>query len=171
MRSLTITAVCAVFALSAMAADAPKPAHADMFMSHWKTAGDYTLAIAEQMPAESYGFKPVPEEMSFAEQLIHIAEVNAELLSMLTGDKFAEAKPATLDKDSVLKYVRASFDWTNAEIGKLTDEEIQKSYKMEGSSMSGHEVLMLAWNHTTHHRGQLIVYLRLKGIKPTDYKF
>jgi uncharacterized damage-inducible protein DinB len=37
--------------------------------------------------------------------------------------------------------------------------------------MSGHEVLMLAWDHTTHHRGQLIVYLRLKGIKPTDYKF
>jgi len=29
--------------------------------------------------------------------------------------------------------------------------------------MSGHEVLMLAWDHTTHHRGQLIVYLRLKG--------
>jgi len=28
------------------------------------------LAIAEQMPAESYGFKPVPEQMSFAEQLV-----------------------------------------------------------------------------------------------------
>jgi uncharacterized damage-inducible protein DinB len=70
-----------------------------------------------------------------------------------------------------MKFVRDSFDWTNAEMAKVTPEEMQKSYKMEGSQMSGHEVLMLAWDHTTHHRGQLIVYLRLKGIKPTDYKF
>ncbi|MGA3024987.1 MAG: DinB family protein [Bryobacteraceae bacterium] len=166
-----IAAVCAVFAVSAFAADAPAPAHSDVFAKHWKTAGDYTMAIAEQMPAESYGFKPVPEEMSFAEQLVHIAQANSYFVSMLTGDKFADAKPTSLDKDTVIKFVRASFDWTNAELAKLTDEEIQKSYKMEGQSMSGHEVLMLAWNHTTHHRGQLIVYLRLKGIKPTDYKF
>jgi len=123
------------------------------------------------MPAESYGFKPVPEEMSFAEQLLHIAEANTYFFSTVTGDKFAEAKPTSLDKDSVLKYVRDSFDWTNAELAKVTPDEIRKSYPLEGQQMSGHEVLMLAWDHTTHHRGQLIVYLRLKGIKPTDYKF
>jgi len=171
MRSLMIVTVCAVFALSAFAADAPKPAHSDMFLSHWKTAGDYTVAIAEQMPAESYGFKPVPEEMSFAEQLVHIVQANTYFLSTLTGDKSPLEKPASLDKDTVVKFVRASFDWSNAEVAKLTEEEIQKSYTIEGQSMSGHEMLMLAWNHTTHHRGQLIVYLRLKGIKPADYKF
>ncbi len=53
----------------------------------------------------------------------------------------------------------------------MTSRTAQKMYQMEGQQMSGHEVLMLAWDHTTHHRGQLIVYLRLKGIKPTDYKF
>lgn len=160
-----------MFAVSAFAADAPAPAHSDVFAKHWKTAGDYTVAIAEQMPAESYGFKPVPEEMSFAEQLVHIAQANNYFFSMLSGDKAPLEKPAVLDKDTVVKFVRASFDWSNAELGKLTEDAIQKSYKMEGQSMSGHEVLMLAWNHTTHHRGQLIVYLRLKGIKPTDYKF
>jgi uncharacterized damage-inducible protein DinB len=167
---MTIVAVCAMFAVSAFAADAP-PTHANALASHWKTAGDYTIAIAEQMPAESYGFKPVPEEMSFADQLMHIADANSYFLSALTGDKFTEAKPASLDKAGVLKYLRDSFEWSNAEVAKLTDDEMQKSYSMEGQSMSGHEVLMLAWNHTTHHRGQLIVYLRLKGIKPTDYRF
>jgi len=29
----------------------------------------------------------------------------------------------------------------------------------------------LAVDHTAHHRGQCIVYLRMKGIKPTDYQF
>jgi len=171
MRSLIIAAVCAVFAVSAFAADAPPPPHSDVFANHWKTAGDYTVAIAEQMPAESYGFEPVPEEMSFAEQLVHIVGANNYFFSALTGDKAPLDKPAGLDKDNVVKFVRASFDWANAELAKVTEEQIQKSYKMEGQSMSGHEMLMLAWNHTTHHRGQLIVYLRLKGIKPTDYKF
>jgi uncharacterized damage-inducible protein DinB len=170
MKSLTIALLCAFCAAFTFAADAPAN-HTDVFASHWKTAGEYTVAIAEQMPAESYGFKPVPEEMSFAEQLLHIADANTYFFSTITGDKFTEAKPTTLDKDSVLKYVRDSFAWTNAELAKVTPDEIQKSYKMEGESMSGHEMLMLAWNHTTHHRGQLIVYLRLKGIKPTDYKF
>ncbi len=94
--------------LSAFAADAPAPNHADVFAKHWKTAGDYTVAIAEQMPAESYGFKPVPEEMSFAEQLVHIAQANGYFFSAVTGDKLPLEKPATLDKASVMKYLRAS---------------------------------------------------------------
>jgi len=170
MKNLIIATVCAAFTLSAIAADA-LPSHADVFAKHWKTAGDYTLAIAEQMPAESYGFKPVPEEMSFAEQLVHIADANGYFFSAVTGDKPPVQKPTVLDKANVMKYLRASFDWTNAELAKVTGDEMQKAYPMEGQQMSGHEVLMLAWDHTTHHRGQLIVYLRLKGIKPTDYKF
>ncbi|MGA2183129.1 MAG: DinB family protein [Bryobacteraceae bacterium] len=171
MRSLIIVAVCAVFAMCAFAADAPRSTHSDVFAKHWKTAGDYTVAIAEQMPAESYSFKPVPEQMSFAEQLVHIVGANNYFFSMLTGDKAPQEKPASLDKDNVVKFVRASFDWASAELAKVTDEQMHKTYPMEGQQMSGHEVLMLAWDHTTHHRGQLIVYLRLKGIKPTDYKF
>lgn len=170
MRSLMIAAVIAVCATCAFAADAPA-SHSDVFAKHWKTAGDYTLAIAEQMPAESYAFKPVPEQMSFAEQLVHIAEANSYFFSAVTGDKSPLGKPASMNKDDVMKFVRASFEWSGAELAKVTGEQMQKAYPMEGQQMTGHEVLMLAWDHTTHHRGQLIVYLRLKGIKPTDYKF
>src|ERR1017187_1975646 len=135
MKNLIIAAVCAVFAMSAFAADAP-PTHSDIFAKHWKTAGDYTLAIAEQMPAESYGFKPVPEEMSFAEQLVHIADANGYFLSTVTGDKPSVEKPTVLDKANVIKYLRASFDWTNAELAKVTGDEMQKTYPMEGQQMS-----------------------------------
>jgi uncharacterized damage-inducible protein DinB len=166
MRRVILAFAGAAFALPLLA-----QSHMDMMATHWKTAATYTLAIADQMPAENYGFKPVPEEMSFAEQLVHIAQANAYMFGVLTGDKFTEAPPKEVTKENVTKFVRDSFDWTTAELAKITPEEVQKSYPMEGHQMSGHEVLMLAWNHTTHHRGQLIVYLRLKGIKPTDYKF
>ena len=167
MRRLIPAIAAAAFALPLLAQ------HMDMMATHWKTAATYTLAIADQMPAENYGFKPVPEEMSFGKQLVHIAQANAYFFGTLTGDKFTEAPPKDneLTKENVTKYVHDSFDWTTAELAKITPEEMQKAYPLEGQQMSGHEVLMLAWDHTTHHRGQLIVYLRLKGIKPTDYKF
>jgi len=165
MRRFILALAGAAFALPLLAQ------HMDMMATHWKTAATYTLAIADQMPAENYGFKPNPAEMSFAEQLVHIARANAYFFGTLTGDKFTEVPPKELTKENVTKFVRDSFDWTTAELAKITPEEMQKSYPLEGQQMSGHEVLMLAWDHTTHHRGQLIVYLRLKDIKPTDYKF
>jgi uncharacterized damage-inducible protein DinB len=37
--------------------------------------------------------------------------------------------------------------------------------------MSALEVVLFAFDHMEHHRGQCIVYLRVKGIKPVDYVF
>jgi len=42
-------------------------------LQHWKTSKAYTIAIAQQMPEADYGFRPNSEEMTFKEQLMHIA--------------------------------------------------------------------------------------------------
>lgn len=168
MRNLFAAVVCTAFAACAFA---QTPAQLGAFPEHWKTAAAYTIAIAEQMPAESYSFKPVPEEMSFAEQLVHIAQANNFMIGTVAGQKPPMQKPLSLDKENVLKFLHESFDWTSALVAKFTPEQVQKSYQMEGHAMAGADVLGLAWNHTTHHRGQLIVYLRLKGIKPVDYEY
>ena len=44
-------------------------------------------------------------------------------------------------------------------------------YSAEGTQMSGLELVMLAFDHTTHHRAQTEMYLRAKGITPTEYTF
>ena len=41
----------------------------------------------------------------------------------------------------------------------------------EGQKMTSLEAIMMAFDHVEHHRGQAIVYLRYKGIKPVDYRF
>ena len=45
----------------------------DNFLQDWKISRQFTIAVAEKMPAEFYGFKATPEERSFGEQMIHIA--------------------------------------------------------------------------------------------------
>jgi hypothetical protein len=43
------------------------------FVHHWQVSKPFTLNVANAMPAEFYSFKPNAEEMSFGEQIIHIA--------------------------------------------------------------------------------------------------
>ena len=40
-------------------------------LEKFKKAKSYTLSMAEKLPEVKYDFKPVKEEMSFKEQLVH----------------------------------------------------------------------------------------------------
>ena len=43
---------------------------------HWKVSGEFTIAVANAMPGDSYNFKPNPDEMTFGQLMAHIAGVN-----------------------------------------------------------------------------------------------
>jgi hypothetical protein len=71
-----------------------------------------------------------------------------------------------------------------AEAGVLRSEEVGKGNRRGGSEdgfrrtidtgegkMSALEAVILLIDHVEHHRGQAVVYLRFKGIKPADYRF
>src|SRR5205809_3725331 len=102
--------IAALFIAAAVAA----PAHAQDVKSivakHLATSRDFTLKVAEQMPDADFGFKLTPPQMSFAEQLVHLSEEQAGLLSPLTGAAPKASKPASMSKKDVLVFIRQSFD-------------------------------------------------------------
>ena len=66
----------------------PAPAQTtvkDVLVKHWKTSGDFTLAVARAMPADSYNFRPVPEEMSFGQLMAHIGGINLYACANASG--------------------------------------------------------------------------------------
>jgi hypothetical protein len=78
-----LTGLLAVSFLAGMAAAASGPAENDfkaLFAKHWQISKEFTLAVAEAMPAESYDFKPNPEEMGFGE-LMSKRQTNRILVS------------------------------------------------------------------------------------------
>src|ERR1017187_6932439 len=79
--------------------------------THWKTSKTFTLAVADQMPAADWSFKPNPAQMSFGEQMAHIADANAYFFALLTGDKSPIGKPADFQKATVMKLLADSFDY------------------------------------------------------------
>ena len=140
-------------------------------LKHLKTSRDFTLKVADQMPEADYGFKLTPPQMSFAEQITHLAQTQAEVLAAFSNEKPNPGKPASMHKKDVLAYVRQSFDNSIDKVSKLTPAQISKTYNSEEGSMTGLELLMFLMDHTTHHRASAEMYLRAKGIKPAEYQF
>ncbi len=156
-------------------AAAAMPAFAQMdvkavVLKHLQTSRDFTLKVADQMPESAYDFKLTPPQMSFAEQMVHLAQAFDEFLSPLTGQP-ASGKPASMSKKDVIAFVGKSFDDAIAKVSKLTTAQITKSYNTGEGPISGLDMLMELLDHTTHHRASAEMYLRAKGITPAEYLF
>ena len=169
VRMLTLVLACA----SALLVTAP--AHAQdlkaIVVKHLTTSRDFTLKVADQMPEADYGFKLTPPQMSFAEQMVHLAQDQAGLLAPFSGETPKQAKPASMSKKDVMAFVRQAYDQSIAMVSKLTPAQISKTYQGFEGSMTGLELLMFVLDHSTHHRASAEMYLRAKGIAPAEYQF
>jgi hypothetical protein len=152
----------------------------DALVKHWKVTGDFTIAVAKLMPADQYGFRPVPEELSFGQLILQIAGANMGACSAASGMPRLTVPPALaqavkeekkdVDKDSAVKFLSDTFDFCNQAVASMTPEKLDA---MVGGTrkMTGFEWLWAYFTHTAHHRGQAEVYLRVKGIQPPAYVF
>ena len=166
---LTPLFVCACVLLVSQPASAQMDIRA-IVVKHLTTSRDFTLKVADQMPEADYGFKLTPPQMSFAEQMVHLADDQAGLLAPFSTEKPKPSKPASMSKKDVMAFVRQSYDQSIALVSKLTPEQISRSYQF-GGSMTGLELLMFVLDHSTHHRASAEMYLRAKGIAPAEYQF
>ncbi|MGH9720170.1 MAG: DinB family protein [Bryobacteraceae bacterium] len=161
----------AVFAILLLAA-APLLARGkwhEEFLKHWKVSKEFTLAVAGLMPADGYSSKPNPEEMTFGELMVHIGDANTRNFALIAGIQ-PPAKPAATGKATAMQYLAASFDFCLKAAEALSEEQLDQ---MTGPSknMSARERMWAYFTHTAHHRGQAEVYLRVRNIKPPEYRF
>ena len=176
--------LCAVVALtiaSASAQGAKLNSVLDVpeFVRDWQISKQFTMEVAQAMPAEFYTFKATPEEMSFGEQIVHIAGANVFRFKQITGIQppfeFDPGKPGPTDKETSLKRLEQSFDYVLNVLPKVTSEQLQRTWNIPSwkgrTQPDGRAMIMNMFVHTAHHRAQCEVYLRLKGIKPPDYTF
>jgi uncharacterized damage-inducible protein DinB len=154
----------------------------DILLKHWKTSGDLTIAVANAMPADQYGFRPVPAEMSFGELMIHIALANRGACANASGlpapaltDKIAawgkDLEKADVDKDTAVQFLTSTFNFCEQAIPQVPDSRMNTIVGNPARKLTGEEWLWSYFTHTAHHRGQAEVYLRLKGITPPEYDF
>jgi uncharacterized damage-inducible protein DinB len=160
-----------LFAVVAVATASAADSGVSRYVEHLKTSRDFTLKVAQQMPDADYGYKLTDQQMSFAQQLVHLSGANASFCAALSGEKSPVDKPGSMKKAEVIDFIGKSYDYCIKVVSGASTEQMNKSFKAEDGTMSGWELVMLALDHSTHHRAQCEMYLRSKGITPTSYEF
>lgn len=129
---------------------------------------DYVIRAAEKMAAADYAFRPTPDVRTFAQQIAHIADDQYNLCAPARGEKRPAAYTAIEDslstKAELVPALKAAFTYCDAAYGTLTDASgMQPSLGRDRNRFS-----MLNWNlwHTWEHYGNIVVYLRMKGLVP-----
>src|SRR5215212_9981690 len=88
---------------AATAREKPAPrvqARKDLMIAQWTRARDWTQQYIAAMPEGNFGFKPVPEVRSFAEQMLHLAFWNFGFTAKSFGQT-APYKEPELTKDEL----------------------------------------------------------------------
>ena len=147
-------------------------------LSKWKGMKSYTLEVAEKMPEVKYSYQPVSDESTFAFQLVHMANNMYSISSKLLRNTSSpvdlksfetKVKENKISKKEIIEHLSNAFDYTSETFTLLTDKTLEEELDYWGGHSTKRKIVFLLNDHQTHHRGQLIVYLRLNGIVPPKY--
>jgi hypothetical protein len=134
----------------------------------YRRVRDYVVRAAEKMPAADYAFKPSPDVRTFAQQVAHIADDQYNLCGPAKGESRKAAYTAIEDslstKAELVPALREAFAYCDTAYDNLTDA----SGVQPAPGSNRNRFSMLNWNlwHTWEHYGNIVVYLRIKGIVP-----
>ena len=145
---------------------------ADAFRNEAKSRGKNLMAAAEVMPADKYGFKPTPAQMSFGDVVLHLAGGNDAFCSAIGGVKApARTKLAATDgKAALTARLKETFDFCNEALVKLDDSKLAEPMNMFGMSSTRAGFMIIAADDWGDHYSQSAIYLRLNGLLPPTAK-
>jgi uncharacterized damage-inducible protein DinB len=142
------------------------------FIKDWERAKAFTIDYMNTMPASKYSFKATDSIRNFAQQMLHLAQVNIITIAFVAGetniigDRVLENSKTAQSKDSVMYYVVASYDLVTDGIKKMNITSLNEKVKFGNQQETKYAWLLKAFEHQTHHRGQTTVYIRLAGLHP-----
>ena len=123
---------------------------------------------AEKMPEAEYAFKPDPASRSFGQILGHIADADYLFCSTVLGE--SSPSPGIEKTKTTKAELRAAlhdaFTYCNRAYDALTDAGANETIKAFGQERNKLGALWFNASHNLEHYGNVVVYMRLKGIVP-----
>ena len=142
------------------------------YLKKWINGSQYTIELAEAMPEDKFDYRPTPEVRSFREQVVHIMNNMVWLSSsyLSTTNFKGDLKHKDLSKEEILMLLRQATKFAENTVRNLDAKDLDVKVEFFAGPMSKRQILVLMNDHMTHHRGQIIVYVRINDIKPPRYR-
>lgn len=146
------------------------------YLERLENSRKYLILVAETMPENTYDFRASPEAKTFAENLMHIGyAMDWHSQSLLGGREARDWKTditfivANKSKKEMIAIVDNTFDETVTLIKQWDPAQFDDELDYFGLTRTKRQIFLLLADHITHHRGQMLIYLRLNGLIPPKY--
>ena len=122
---------------------------------------------ADLMPEAEYSFKPVATVRTFGQILGHLANENYDFCAAVKGEK----NPNGVDfekvaaKADIVAGLKAALAYCDAAY-RISDAQGAEETTLFGQKMTKLRVLVFNAIHDAEHYGNMVTYLRIKGLVP-----
>jgi uncharacterized damage-inducible protein DinB len=162
-------AACQAFAQSRTGGSAANanPLSASAKMMYGMTK-NYVLKSAQEMPEADYSFKPVDTVRTFGQIVAHVADAQYEFCSAVVGDgkQPPGIEKSKTSKAEIIQALQEAFAYCDPAYDSMTDAHAAEMVKFFGHDSAKLAVLNFNIGHNMEHYGNLITYLRIKGLVP-----
>jgi len=131
-------------------------------------ASKAVIGAAVKMPEENYSFKPTPEVRSFGQLVGHVADASYMFCSQASGeaDPMKNIEKTKTSKADLVSAIKDAVAYCNQTFDSMTDAKGSQMVKLFNFDLAKLTLLSLNTAHTDEHYGNMVTYLRLKGIVP-----
>ena len=154
---------------------------ADETLEWWNHIGNKLIAMAKDFPEDKYDFKLQKDERTFAENLLHVAAVDYDLVGRISEsnigpdfgkDKHNPSRDVYKTKADVVKLLEQAVTDGAAVIKQQGEAGLDKTMSIAWET--GKHVVHISYiwitaiEHSTEHFGQLVVYYRANNLVPPE---
>ncbi|MBZ5647680.1 MAG: DinB family protein [Acidobacteriia bacterium] len=128
------------------------------------------VTVWSAFPESKMDFRPAPKSRSVVEQFEHQVQSEGRWMKMMLGLDTGDPNPAHRTKQAFLEKYRGDAQKRLAMMREKPESWWQETTAFFDVTRSRAWVMTRRMTHSSHHRGQLIVYLRLLDIQvPSVY--
>jgi uncharacterized damage-inducible protein DinB len=165
---LSTGALVLLLGAATFAAQSAQNPYSTMVRDGWNSLKKNLSASAAKMADADYAFKPTPQVRSFGQILGHLANEHYLICAAVKGEK----SPNTADFEKVTSKAElvAAFDksiaYCDGAYTSMTDASGTQPVEVFGEKMMKLGALQTNLTHGSEHYGNLVTYMRMKGVVP-----
>jgi uncharacterized damage-inducible protein DinB len=142
----------------------------DFLLDTYETEILKIVGIWRAFPDSAMAYRPHPKSRSVIEQMEHQVQSEGRWMKMMLGIDTGDPNPVERARQSFIDKYQADARRRLEILRRQPDEWWRETTNFFDVARSRAWVMTRRINHSTHHRGQLIVYLRLLDLpQPSVY--
>ena len=172
IRSSTLS--LAVLAAVTATARAQAPGRLAL-LDDWRHQHRHILAVIDSATPAMLGFRTTPGVRTFAEQIYHVSEVAARIVSGAVSGKplppglLADTAATLHDRARLREQTDRIFQFVLGSLEGMSDEVLAQEQPAFGGSMPKWRWNLTALQHSAWTLGQTVPYLRMNGRVPPQF--